>query len=135
MGVIAFEPKFGEQPKNLSGWTARARPEKIKELVADHQSKHPGGIPERDVISDSLRRAIAPCDVRNRLAHGNWWAFDSEAGTMTVRAGIDWPGAEQHRDFTVAEIQSASTTFGDLEVELYKLQRQIEGRMPRPPRV
>ncbi len=62
------------------------------------------------------------------LAHGHWWAFDVDAGSITVRATTDWPSDELHRDFTIAGIREATELFEQLEIELFFLQRHIEER-------
>jgi hypothetical protein len=128
VGVIARCPRFGEKPENR--WSARARPEKIKQLVLEHQAKHPGGLPEIDNIIDYLARSIVLCDRRNLLAHGTWWELNVEASSITVRSGTVRPGEEQHQRFTVGEIQQVADTFLDLEAQLYKIQRAIEARDP-----
>jgi hypothetical protein len=120
VSVIARCHGFGEKPENR--WPARARPGKVKQLVAEHR----GGLPEVDNITDYLQRSIALCDQRNLLAHGTWWELDVEAGLITVRSGTTRPGEEQHRQFTIDEIQRVADALGDLEVELYKIQRAIQ---------
>jgi hypothetical protein len=45
-----------------------------------------------------------------------------------LRSGIEWPGEDQHRTFTVADIQDTANSLDDLEVELWHLQRAIEAR-------
>ena len=116
VSVIARCHGFGEKPENR--WSARERPEKIKKLVMQHQAEHPGGVPEVDSIIHCLQRSIPICDQRNRLAHGTWWALDVETGAMTVRAGTNWPGEEQHQLFTVNEIERVTIALSDLEIEL-----------------
>jgi hypothetical protein len=128
MGAITLDWSFGEEPKNL--WSATSRPKRIKKLIQEHQSKHIGGIPEMDDVVACLRRAIEPCKTRNMLAHGTWWAFDLKAGVISVRAGINWPGEQPHRDFSEADIQQTAERFDDLEVELYKFQIAIGLRSP-----
>jgi hypothetical protein len=130
VSVIARCHGFGEKPENR--WSARARPGKVKQLVAEHQAEHRGGLPEVDNITDCLQRSIALCDQRNLLAHGTWWELDGEAGLITVRSGTARPGEEQHRQFTIEEIQRVADKLGDLEVELYKIQQAIQGRDPSP---
>ena len=71
-------------------------------------------------------RSISSCRDRNLLAHGLWWEFNVD--TITVRSWVEWPKQDQHRTFTVAEIQDTATSFDDLEVKLWKRQRAIEAR-------
>ena len=51
---------------------------------------------------------------------------------MTVRAGTNWPGEEQHQLFTVNEIERVTIALSDLEIELYNIQRAIEERDSSP---
>jgi hypothetical protein len=62
------------------------------------------------------------------LAHGSWREFDIDANTITVRSGIARSGQEQHRPFTLANIQDAAASLDELEVELGKIQSAIEAR-------
>jgi hypothetical protein len=48
--------------------------------------------------------------------------------SITVRAATVRPKEELHRGFTEEQIAKAADLFGDLEAELFKLQRQIERR-------
>jgi hypothetical protein len=128
MGVITCQPDYGERPENRRFWSAKQRPMLIKKLINEHQRKRVGGLPERAEIVTCLRRAIAPSDDRNMLAHGHWWAFNAGAGSITVRATTDWPNSEKHRDFTVLGIREAIEKFEQLETELFFLQRRIEQR-------
>jgi hypothetical protein len=128
MNVVTRQSGFGERPENR--WSVRTRPKEMAKLIRAHEAKHIDGIPERDEIVVSLTHAIAPSDVRNMLAHGHWWAFDVDAGSITVRAATDWPNEELHRDFTEEEIARTAAQFEDLEAELFVLQRQIERRIP-----
>lgn len=126
MAVITRHPNFGEQPENR--WSARSRPKQMRKLIKAYEAKHIDGLPERDEIVAYLRKAIAPSDVRNMLAHGHWWAFDVDARSITVRATTVRPNEELHMDFTEEEIARTAGLFEDLEAELFRLQRQIERR-------
>jgi hypothetical protein len=116
-GVIGF----GERPK--SRWSADKRPKLMKKLINEHNSR---GLPETADIVTCLKRSISFCRDRNLLAHELWWEFNVD--TITVQSWVEWPKQDQHRTFTVAEIQDTATSFDDLEVELWKLQRAIEAR-------
>jgi len=125
MGVITGIAGFGERPK--SQWKADERPKRMKRLIREHR---PDGLPETDAIVACLKRSRSLCRTRNLLAHGSWWEFDIDANAITVRSGVAWPNQDQHRPFTVAEIQSVAASFDDLEIELGKLQSAIEARLP-----
>ena len=77
--ALTDDPTYGEK----NSWSARDRPKRMRRLVV----KKCGLILEADDIRDCLRRAIPLCDDRNHLTHGQWWAFDRNAGTITVRRG------------------------------------------------
>jgi hypothetical protein len=121
MDVITGVIGFGEQPK--SRWSADKRPKLMKKLINKY---HPEELPETADIVACLMSSIPFCRDRNLLAHGSWWEFNDDA--ITVRSGVEWPEQDQHRTFTVAKIQDTATSFDDLEVELWKLQRAIEAR-------
>ena len=123
MGVITGVVAFGERPERR--WSADKRPKLMKKLIDEY---HPKGLPETTDIVACLKRSISLCRDRNLLAHGSWWEFNVETDTITVRSGVEWPEQDQHRTFTVAEIQDAATSLDDLEVELWKLQRAIDAR-------
>jgi hypothetical protein len=131
MDAITFQSGFGEQAKNQ--WSAKDRPKLMRKLIREHQGNHVGGIPEANEIVACLQRAITPSHDRNMLAHGHWWALDVEAGSITVRATKHWPNEEQHRDFSIMEIQEAANLFEQLEVELFFLQRHIEEQRAQDP--
>jgi hypothetical protein len=126
MGIITGIVGFGESPENQ--WKADDRPKRMKRLIREHR---PDGLPETKAIVAYLKRSIPFCRDRNLLAHGSWWEFDIDANTITVRSGIERSGQEQHRPFTLANIQDAAASLDELEVELGKLQSAIENR-PRP---
>jgi hypothetical protein len=128
LGAITVDWDFGARPENI--WSATSRPKRIRKLIKEHESKHVGGIVERDDIADCLTRAIEPCKSRNTLAHGHWWAFDLKANVISVRASANWPGEWPHRNFSEADIQEIADKLDDLEVELYKLQTSITVRSP-----
>jgi hypothetical protein len=100
----------------------------MKRLIREH---HPDGLPETQAIAACLNSSISFCQTRNWLAHGSWWEFDLNANTITVRSGIARANKDQHRPFTVTDIQQAAMSLDALEVELGKLQSVIEDR-PRP---
>jgi hypothetical protein len=123
MSVITGIVGFGEQPDAL--WSAHQRPKRMKNLINEYR---PDGLPEMADIVACLKRSISFFRNRNLLAHGTWWEFNEDANSITVRSGVEWPNEDQHRTFTVAEIQSTADALDDLEVELWHLQRAIEAR-------
>ena len=116
------KPDFGEQPHNQ--WKTRDRAKLMKKLIA----KRLGKIPETQDIVKLLKDAISPSDVRNRLAHGTWWSFDSRTATIRVRGGIQRKGETQFANYTERCIQAIAEKFETLEAELYKLRSKIEDR-------
>lgn len=125
MGVITGVVGFGERPDNQ--WKADERPKRMKRLIRHHR---PDGLPETDAIVACLKHSISPCRDRNLLAHGDWWEFDIDASTITVRSGIARKGQAQHRELTLADVQRAAMSLDELEVELWKRQNAIEKRPP-----
>ena len=123
MDIITGVVRFGERPENQ--WKADQRPKRMKKLIREY---HPDGLPETDAIAACLKRAISFCRDRNLLAHGSWWEFDIDANTITVRSGVARPNEDQHRQYTVADIQAVAASLDDLEVGLWKHQRAIEKR-------
>src|SRR5262249_4524395 len=116
------KPDFGEQPHNQ--WKTGDRAKLMKKLIA----KKLGKIPETKDIVKLLKDAIAPSDVRNRLAHGTWWSFDPRTTTIKVRGGIQRKGETQFAYYTEMCILATAEKFETLEAELYKLRSKIEDR-------
>src|SRR5262249_42202997 len=126
--VIALSLGFGETKALV--WSAKDRPKRFGKLCAQYQSKHPSGLPETDAIVRCFDEAFPLCNDRNWLAHGVWWRFDAnfdllDVHTVRVRCNEPPPG-----EFTVEQIQRIADAFADVEVELWKLQRAIEDRLP-----
>jgi hypothetical protein len=99
----------------------------------------PHGLEGAEQITTVLTEAIDFCDRRNLLAHGEWWHFHPPTSTITVRSSTLWgdEGPDEvpkHEDFTAADICALTEKFKDLEDELCRLRRDIEGpsicRMP-----
>jgi hypothetical protein len=122
-GAITCDRNFGEQRRHQ--WGARERPERMAELIANHL----GTIAETTAIKQLLTDAIAPCDDRSLLAHGEWWRFDPDTSVIEVRGGTQWKtGCVDYKSYTVADISAVAARFDDLEIELFKLRRGIEER-------
>ena len=119
---VANDPNYGEQARNQ--WTTRQRAERMSGLIAEKL----GQIAETEAIVKLLDDAIAPSDARNILAHGTWWGFDAQTATISVRGGIQREGEDQYTDYTEGRIQAIADQFQTLEIELYKLRRNIEHR-------
>jgi hypothetical protein len=121
-GVLTSDPAYGEK----HSWSARDCPKRMRRLVV----RKCGLILEADDIRDCLRRAIPLCDDRNHLAHGQWWAFDRSAGTITVRGGRHFWNKDQHKKYSADDIEFVASTLNDIEVGLYKHQAAIEAQFP-----
>jgi hypothetical protein len=121
-GVLTGDPTYGD----MHSWSARDCPRRMRRLVV----KKCGLILEADDIRDCLKRAIPLCDDRNHLAHGQWWAFDRNAGTITVRRGRHFWNKDQHKDFSADDIEHVASALSDIEVDLYKHQAAIEAQFP-----
>jgi hypothetical protein len=124
MGVVTGVVGFGELEENQ--WrSAKDRPKRMKKLIRKY---HPEGLPETADIVACLKRSIPFCHDRNLLAHGSWWEFNADTASITVRSGVKRSKQDQHRTFTVTEIQHAATSLDDVEVELWKIQTTMETR-------
>jgi hypothetical protein len=129
--VITLELGFGETTALF--WSAKERPKKFRKLCTQYQRKHVGGLPEADAIAEYFDEAFLLCGDRNWLAHGLWWRFDANTGVIDVHAVRVRPGELLNREFTVEQIERIATAFADVEVELWKLQKAIEDRLPPEP--
>jgi hypothetical protein len=132
-GIIADDRRFGDRRANQ--WSARRRPDCMAELIEKH---FPHGLEEGELITTVLSEAIAFCDRRNLLAHGEWWCFHQPTSIVTVRSSTLWGDegpdeAPKHEDFTAADISALTEKFKDLAAELYHLGRSIEGCKSCPP--
>ena len=116
--AITTDPEFGERPCNQ--WGARERPARVAKLIESRL----GDIEEAQPIADILTKAIKPTDDRNLLAHGHWWRFQRD--TLTVRRGTIRKGESMHVEWTVVDINRVAEMFADLEIELFKIRREIE---------
>jgi hypothetical protein len=125
MDLITGIVGFGERPSSL--WQADKRPKLMKKLINEHR---PDGLPEKAHIVACLKRSISFFRVRNLLAHGIWWEFDEDTNSITVRSGVKRRNEDQHRTFTVAEIQDTANSLNELEAELWNLKRAIEAGAP-----
>jgi hypothetical protein len=98
--AITDKDGFGEQPGNR--WDARQRPERMVKLIKRYKGE---AFAETAHIERLLTEAIAPCDERNLLAHGNWWRFNRRTLTIVVRGTTRWKHPEispEQREFTAA---------------------------------
>lgn len=83
-------------------------------------------------INKLLTDVIPLCEQRNFLAHGNWWCFNRRTLTIVVRGATRWEHPEvppEQREYTAPDIRAVAEKLATIEVELYKLRRNIE-----PPR-
>jgi hypothetical protein len=71
-------------------------------------------------VCAQLRKAIAPSDLRNVIAHGHWWKFNPDAQTLTMRRERLRAGKGRFARVKVARIERAERTLDDVELELYR---------------
>jgi hypothetical protein len=121
------------KPNGQLQWSARGRPNRIKRLVRENRDRL-GELPMESVeaIAKALRRAIVPSDLRNLLAHGHWWQFDSADQIMTIRREKMRPGQELHIQISVSDINHAEIELTAIEIELYEHQKTIETSSVNP---
>jgi hypothetical protein len=118
--TVTNNQAFGETPGN--DWNARKRPKCMARLINENLP----GFRQAAQIETLLKEAIPPSDQRNVLVHGEWWCFNKQKSVVTVRSGKKRLGEEQHYEFKAADIEKLVETFSTLEIELYKIRRQIE---------
>ncbi|WP_407174561.1 hypothetical protein [Bradyrhizobium sp. STM 3562] len=124
--VITGVPGFGERSGNR--WPSNQRVKRMKKLIKEH---HPAGLAHTTELLAFLDSSVRLSHDRNLLAHGTWWELDADVGTIAVRAGTDWPQEDQHRTFTIADIDATAISLDNLEVELWKIQRAIANSLGR----
>jgi hypothetical protein len=101
-------------------WSSAERPKKIRKLIRKHR-RALVPVPNSRKIGAALRRAIPSCDLRNVLAHGHWWVFNSKPEAITIRRQKLRPGQKRFVRVKVARINRAEQTLRDIEATLYQL--------------
>jgi hypothetical protein len=91
----------------------------VAKLIRTHLADD---LQQAEPILRLLSDAVAPCDQRNLLAHGEWWSFNTRMLTITVRSGTRWSDGQPEHAELVEEFKS-------LEIELFKLRCRIEARV------
>jgi hypothetical protein len=92
-----------------------------------------GRIDELRLIAEVLKKAKAPTDDRNLLAHGEWWWLSQDRTVLTVRRSKLAEGKCKHVDWTVAQINDVAEGFDNLEFELNRVRRTVQQRyFPEP---
>jgi hypothetical protein len=100
---------------------------KLSNQVEKFIVKHVGRIEEIEEIKEQLDRSISLYHLRNDLAHGHWWRFDSSNESIEIRRDRSRDD-EQFVTVTRAQIEEAADQFEDIEVDLFKIRRAIEDR-------
>ena len=114
--LVTGDPSFGEK----ACWTSVNRPKQMAKLIRKHAEELTKAPNIRKVCAQ-LRKAIAPTDLRNVIAHGHWWKFNPDTQTLTVRRERLWPGQKRFLRVKVARIERAESTLNDVELGLYRL--------------
>jgi hypothetical protein len=104
----------------------RGKVDELGEQVKKFIFKHGGDVSQMANIKGHLSRASASYTLRNDLAHGHWWKFDLNNKSVSVRR--DRRNNERFVEVTVADIKRAISEFEDVELELFKIRRKIEGQ-------
>ena len=110
-------------------WSSQKRAKKMRKLFRKHGGRLAMQPEDGERIVDALKRAVAPCDLRNLLAHGHWWKLDKK--TIEVRRDKWRRGEKRFVKVTLAQIDRAESELADLEVELYKISRRIRRKDAR----
>jgi hypothetical protein len=119
--AITGKAGFSEQNQ----WGTRDRPRLMRKLLRKNRERVSVSAEDVERVVNSLRRSIEHCEVRNLLVHGHWWKFDMAAQVITVRRSRARRGEDRHVPITVADIQRATISLGDIESELYNFQKTI----------
>ena len=98
---------------------------KVSNQVENFIVKHDAMIAEMSAIKERLDRSVTLFHLRNDLAHGHWWRFDSNSGSIEIRRDR-CRDVEQFVTVTRAQIEEAADRFEDIEVDLFKIRRTIE---------
>jgi hypothetical protein len=93
-------------------------------LIRQHGGNFPGGLPEHNQIVACLDDAIPHCFERNLLAHGHWWAIDSDGKTIDVRSDIVRGDEDQFHERSFSDILKAADGLEGLEIRPYRLQKR-----------
>ena len=128
--MITLTPGFGET--ELLG-SARERPKSSRRCAPKITTSILVACRRLTTSRNFSMRHSELCNERNWLAHGVWWRIDTVAGIIDVHAVRVREGEPPSREFTVDQIQQVAESFKDVEVELWKLQRTIEVRLPPQP--
>jgi hypothetical protein len=85
--------------------------------------KKNGDISEIATIKEQVNSAAKAYTLRNDLAHGHWWRFDSDKNSVSVRR--DRNAEDRFIEITVKDIEEAIDTFENVEAELFKIRRKL----------
>ena len=98
---------------------------KVSNQAENFIVKHDAMIAEMSAIKERLDRSVTLFHLRNDLAHGHWWRFDPNSGSIEIRRDR-CRDVEQFVTVTRAQIEEAADRFEDIEVDLFKIRRTIE---------
>jgi hypothetical protein len=94
----------------------------------DFIHKNNGDVLEIEEIKEQLNRSRISYELRNLLAHGHWWEFDTLNMSVSIRHDRTKDDQERFITVTIAQIEEAISKFEDVEIELFKVRRRIESR-------
>ncbi len=117
--AISKTPDVSKQRANQ--WAPRLRPFRMIKLIETYRGPD---FPHTKEIETLLNEAIDPCELREYLAHGLWWCFNSRTSSVVVRANSQ--EESRYREYTADDIYNLATQFKRLESEIHKLRRLIE---------
>ena len=106
----------------------RGSVETLSQDMVKFIKKKGGSILQIEEIERQINRAKDAYQLRNDLAHGEWWKLDPETSSVSVRR--DRVKDTRFIEVTVGDIEQTLDTFEDVEIELFKIRREIEGRSP-----
>jgi hypothetical protein len=83
-----------------------------------------GNISEIATIKKQINCATRAYAMRNDLAHGHWWRFDSGKKSVSIRRARNVK--DRFVEIMVEDIEQAINTFENVEAELFKIRRKFE---------
>jgi hypothetical protein len=96
---------------------------KLGRQIEKFISRKGGDISKIGQIKEQINRATEAYTLRNNLAHGHWWKFDPANSSVSVRR--DRKMKNRFIEITVTDIEKAINKFEGVEVELYKIRREL----------
>jgi hypothetical protein len=102
---------------------------KLGRQIEKFISRKGGDISRIGEIKEQINCATEAYALRNDLAHGHWWKFDPTNNSVSVRR--DRKMENRFIEIRVTDIEQAINKFEEVEVELYKIRRELQKQAVR----